>query len=215
MKLRHLLAAAVVMTTLSSTCYGFMAEGGSLDSNNDSLATLVTGLQTDIKEGKVECSVILGRINTAVEAIDARLDAGVADETEYLATRVSLLEMRADLPCLSEELTKADLGESILSDTVVAEQTIGSEVVGAPTGAPMLDGTFVDGGMIGGGMSGGAVGGGMIMGGGGGAAGGGMLGGGGIGGIGMLGAIGAAVAIPLATDDDNNPGNVVSPSSSN
>ncbi len=67
------------------------------------------------------------------------------------------------------------------------------------------------GGFHGGGVQGGG-GGGFSGGGGGGGVAGGSGGGGGLGGLGLLGGIGAAIAIPLATDDDDNPGSVASPS---
>ncbi len=211
MKIQHLLSAAAGLALVASTStpsFAFMADGSVTGEAHTNPASMVAELKSEAEAGKTQCSVMLVKVNEAIAAIDTQLDAGVVNEASHLDARASLVSLRSDLPCLSEELAaeQGDLGMldqgQVISDTLLSEQTIGSSV---------LEGGEV--GMAGGASVGGSpmyAGGGVTYGGGGGGGGGGSLGGGGIGGIGALGALGAAIAIGVSDDDE--PGVIVSPS---
>jgi len=161
-------------------------------------AASVDSLRGELNGGEIKCDVMLGKIDSAIEQIDAALDQGVFDEKKYLGLRDELVEMRLDLPCLASELAQ-DMGDG---SVVVSEQVIGETVVGDDAGGTSIGSTNAYGssGMLSSGGGGGAIGGG------------GAAGGGGIGPL-ALGGIAAAIAIPLAVTSDN-PGDVASPSQS-
>ncbi|WP_345681980.1 hypothetical protein [Novipirellula caenicola] len=172
-----------------------VAAEGSLD-----VGQLVSELNEFVASEENTCEQKLIRVNEAIVAVDRLLDAGTNNEADLLAVRDELFEIRRSLKC---------------SDELLALYPVG-DIAGPPIDGGFIDGGFIDGGFADGGFAdGGFVGGGghhfggHHFGGGGGGAG----GGGGGGGFGLLaaGGIAAAIAIPLATDDDE-PGTPASPS---
>jgi hypothetical protein len=197
---RFALAALVagLSSAISSPSYAFMTESTEVATAEGSvdLTKAVDQLRQELKAGETECDAMLGKIDAAIEQVDAALDKGVADEKMHLGLRDELVEMRLSLPCLANELTQEgvpmdDLGGSVLSEQVIGEEVISDDGL-APFGAT--------GGIAGGGATGGVAGG---------AAGGGLAGG--ISPLAIAG-IAAAVAIPAATSGDDEPGDAVSPS---
>lgn len=186
-------AAALVAGCSFATAtpsYAFMTESAEVATPEGTvdITQVVDQLRQELKAGKTECDAMLSKIDAAIEQIDAALDKGVADEKAYLGLRDELVEMRLTLPCLAKELTAGEMGGEIISDNLISETVIGETEVGGPAGAPMAGSTGSTGG------GGGA---------------------GGVGGAGIsplaLGGIAAAIAIPLAVSDDDEPGVDTSP----
>ena len=183
---------------VSSPSYAFMTESTEVATAEGSvdLTKAVDALRQELKAGQTSCDAMLGKIDAAIEQVDAALDKGVADEKMYLGLRDELVEMRLSLPCLASELAQEGMvggdGDGgvgpIVSDTLLGEQVIGEEVIGGGASGSM--GTS---GVLSGGASGGAA-----------------AGGAGIGPLAIAG-IAAAIAIPVATSD-SEPGDSVSPS---
>lgn len=180
---------------VSSPSYAFMTESTEVATAEGSvdLTKAVDALRQELKAGETSCDAMLGKIDAAIEQVDAALDKGVADEKMYLGLRDELVEMRLSLPCLASELAQEGMvggdggAGGIVSDTVIGEQVIGEEIIGGgATGST---------GMVGGGAAGAA-----------GATGGAA----GISPLAIAG-IAAAIAIPVATSD-SEPGDSVSPS---
>lgn len=211
MKLHRLFTATAglaIVTCLASPTYAFMA--GAPDSaqpEKADITAVASGLSQELAAGKTACDVMLTKLDDVLARIDTSLDAGVSDELAYLAARERIVQMRLSLPCLAERLAMQDVeimapapvpGE-VIADVVVDEQIVGEEVL--PGMAPFQGSVSYAGG--------GSVGGNFAAGGGGGGAGGGLGGGGGFGLL-AAGGIAAAIAIPLALDDDDEPGDAVS-----
>lgn len=179
---------------VSSPSYAFMTESTEVATAEGSvdLTKAVDALRQELKAGQTSCDAMLGKIDAAIEQVDAALDKGVADEKMYLGLRDELVEMRLSLPCLASELAQEGMvggdggAGAIVSDTVIGEQVIGEEIIGGgATGST---------GMVGGGSAGAA----------------GATGAAGISPLAIAG-IAAAIAIPVATSD-SEPGDSVSPS---
>ncbi len=214
MKLQHLLSAIAGLTLVAATAtpsFAFMNEGQSVDSKSAGMSSMVESLREEVAAGNTACVDMLNKVNQAVAEIDSRLDAGVADEAGYLDARASLLKLRSDLPCLAEQLTQMQeemmmeqmpSNAEIISDELLSEETLGGSIVqGGELGSTGYASGMSSGGYA---TSGGSFGGG-------GGAGGGLAGGGGLGGLASLGALGAAIAVG-ASNDNNSPGVVISPS---
>lgn len=178
--------------TVASPSYAFMTESAEVATAEGTvdITQVVDQLRQELKAGKTECDAMLSKIDAAIEQIDAALDKGVADEKAYLGLRDELVEMRLTLPCLAKELTAGEADGEIISDNLISETVIGETEVGGPAGAPMAGSTGSTGV---GGMGGSGAGAGGIS----------PL---------ALGGIAAAIAIPLAVSDDDEPGNGASPS---
>jgi hypothetical protein len=190
-------AAALVAgcsLAIASPSYAFMTESAEVATPEGTvdITQVVDQLRQELKAGKTECDAMLSKIDAAIEQIDAALDKGVADEQAYLGLRDELVEMRLTLPCLAKELTSGEMGGDIISDSLISETVIGESEVGSPLGSSLAGSTGSTGGM----GSLGGVGGGT---------------GAGISPL-ALGGIAAAIAIPLALSDDDEPGNGASPS---
>ena len=160
-------------------------------------------VRADVAEGVLSCTDLMTRINNLLARIDTQLDDGTGNKLELLKLRNVVLSTRSLVKC-----------------TAHAEHTAnGTELTGSCpscSGGPVVAGPSFVGGPIAGGSvapTGFFSNGGILGGGGGGAAGSGAsIGGGGLG-IGALGAIGAAIAIPIAaSSSDDGPGPVASPS---
>ncbi len=241
MKLQQLFSAFVGVALLGSIAapsHAFMMD---LDSSN--VATLVEALDTEVKAGKTQCSVVLGKINEAIASIDGKLDAGVPNEKSFLSARGQLITLRSSLPCATEQLTqtvdgtKIQDGQVIQPGTTISDEAIDGtgQVVSddQAAGIMFMDGQMVDGQMMGPGISGGTIDGGFVDGGfsggssfsgggsfGGGGGGFGAAGAGGLGGLASLGSLGAVVATTASNNDSaggffNSPGNVISVSGGN
>lgn len=175
-----------------------VASPGELD-----LTATVDLLRLELQSEGMECELMLGKIDGAIELVDAALDKGVVDEKKFLGHRDELVAMRLSLPCLGN-----DLAQDIASDgeVILSESAIGESVLGGPTGdsRDSAMGSSMAGALSVGGV--GATGGGGATAGGGGA-------GSGTGGMSplLLGGLAAAIAVPLAVGDDD-PGVVASPS---
>ena len=206
--LRILTAASVISlaTGISSTSQAFMAgptESQLVDAQQQVLSTL-DALREEVALGQTKTDVMVAKIDAFVKHLDHMLDQGAMDEKLVLAAREEAIALRQTIPGLDKYLANAPLVEPIgagrvIGETVLSEQTL----VGG-------EGGFVPGG--GGGIiqnSTGSFGGG----GGGGGFGGGIMGG--RSGLGILAGTAAAIAIPLATSDDDAPGPIASPSQAN
>ena len=198
-------AGLMVSSCLTTSSYAFMADAATSPSNeNADIVAVTSRLSEELAAGETSCEAMLEKLDDALATIDAGLDAGVTDELAYLRSRERIVEMRLSLPCLGDQLAGEMIGEplhgEVISDVVVGEQIVGGEIHGHHLdehGGPIFGG----GGTMGGGS--------FATGGGGGGAGGGLGGGGGLGLL-AAGGIAAAIAIPLAVDDDDEPGVVVS-----
>ena len=99
--------AAVVAVGLNANTHAFMAvETQQPAEVQITLADTVEAFRQEIASGETSCNDMLKKLNVALEEIDAKLDAGVANEEEYLAARDELAKMRYDLECLAEKLTQ-------------------------------------------------------------------------------------------------------------
>lgn len=195
-----LASLAAVFSAAAAPSHAFMVAADVVETTEGAvdMTKAVDALREELKAGQTKCNEMLGKIDAAIEQIDAALDAGVADETKYLGLRDELVELRLTLPCMANELTAA--GDLPMD---------GAPVDGILVDGPMLgDGTMVEeGGFINSGM--GSVGGPQMAVGGSGGSGGAGASGPGLGGL--LGIGGLATAIALGVDDDE-PGDNASPS---
>ncbi len=173
-----------------------------IESDSEQWIRTIEQLRAESESGSVNWETLREKIDAAIEAVDAKLDAGVADETMYLSMRDELVGIRLAIPTDATELTQAAGGSS-------TDQGL------ALPGGPDLgsDPALGGGGALGGGID--NVGGQMISGdngGMGGAAGssGGM---GGMGGLGLAAALGISIPLAVTSDDDDLPGMTPSPSS--
>ncbi len=69
----------------------------------------VDSIREELKSGEIACETMLTKIDAAIASIDSALDKGIADEKKYLGLRDELVELRLELPCLGNELTKRPL----------------------------------------------------------------------------------------------------------
>jgi hypothetical protein len=154
--------------------YGFMLASVDIVPTTDLLdaKTIVLSLQEDFENEDITCEQKFASVESAIEDIDLALDAGTADEENLLEARETLVEMQSTLPCA---------------------QTLTALVDGPILGNGPLSG---QGGLLGGNTASGSglLGGNTSVGGGLGGAGGGIGGTG----FGLIGAIAAGVAIPVA-----------------
>jgi len=176
MKTLRIAQAALAMTLamgINSTTYAFMAVPTDQPADVQvSLSEMVDSLRQEIAAGETKCEEMLAKLNTVLADIDAKLDAGVENEEELLATREEVAKMRYDLECLAQKLTQ---------DFVpMPDGGFGPSVGGDFTG----NGGFVSSG--GGGGGGSTVGGGVSS----------------LRRLAVLGGITTAITVPLATEDD-------------
>ena len=153
---------------------------------------MIEELQAELDSEKT-CEEKLIQIDAALEQLDNALDQGVDNEDTLLVAREAIIEMRLNLPCRHQEQLAGS--QSASCNCQECNQSSG----GILGGGGVLSGG--GGGVLSGGgggiLSGG--GGGAILGGGGGIAGG--------SGFGLLAAgAAAAIAIPTASSDDDDPG---------
>ena len=151
MKTLRIAQAALALTLIvgiSSHSFAFMVEAsGPSILKRTTPAQLVTSLRAELDAGETKCEDMLVKLNSALDEIDARLDAGVPNEDEYLAARQQISEMRHGLECVANTLTAQIVGG-------------GAAAAGAAAGAgaaPVATG-FGAAGAAGGGMAGAGVG---------------------------------------------------------
>jgi hypothetical protein len=194
----------------------------------DKTFVVLDEVNADMRRVDFNCEQALQRIDASIEMIDAHLNAGGENESEYLQTRQRLVALRQELPCASDRLAaQSDSGSSILeleseiSGNTNAPTSGDQSAVGTETGIdnravagdgaiinPIVGSSIGASGTVGGGL---AAAGGSVGGAGGGLAGTGSVGGGSFGGFASLGALGAAMAAS-SSSDNNSPGTIVSPS---
>tara|TARA_R110002049_G_scaffold27321_2_gene94016 strand:+ start:89525 stop:90262 length:738 start_codon:yes stop_codon:yes gene_type:complete len=201
MKTLRITSAALAIALgmgISSTSQAFMASPAQTQAINaeQELTTTLDALREEIVIGETAIDVMVAKLDAFVKNIDDMLDEGVQNEDLFLAAREEAITLRQSLPGLDKYLAGLEangpVGESIISDTLLSEQPLGD---------------------VGGGFSGGGGSVRTLSGGGGGGSRGGLLGG--RSGLGLLGTVGAAVAIPLTVSDDDSPGPVASQSMTN
>lgn len=198
-----LAVGAALVAFAGAQSYAFML--ASVEATPSSDATdaqaLVAGLEESLSDASVECETKLESVESAIENIDLVLDAGTADEDVLLNSREALVEMRKALPCsasadtLVHDVVEGNvISDTVVSETIVEETVIGTEVVGTPVTSYSTGGFVSSGGGGGGGGFGGAAG----------------VGGGR---FGLIAAVAAGIAIPIAVsdDDDDGPGIPASP----
>ncbi len=153
---------------------------------NLSISDQVAQLRADVAEGVFSCVELSARVDSIVEQIDDLLDAGAENQVDLLKLRKFALDLRLQIKC---------------------------DHSGDENGTMLAGGSSnCNCGSHGGTVSVGHTGGGIAKSSGGGSGG----GGGGFGSIATLGAIGAAIAIPIAVSgDDDAPGQPASPSVDN
>ena len=198
MKTLRITSAALAIALgmgISSTSQAFMASPVEAQSTvENQFNATIEDFRSEIALGETTTDVMAAKIDAFVKHIDQMLDEGVENENLYLEAREEAIALRQTLPGLDKYLAGLEGGPigggSITSDVLIGERNLG------PVGG--------GGGVNGGGVirsAGRSVGGGGV--------GGGAIGGSG---LGLLGAIGAAVAIPAATSSDDAPGPVASQS---
>ncbi|WP_146525984.1 hypothetical protein [Novipirellula artificiosorum] len=180
--------AALLVSAIAAPAQAFMIAGTENSQENRlDLKTMVSELAEFSSDESITCEQKIARIDQALTKLDAILDAGTMAEADVLATRDAILEIRRNLKCTEHHLAGCP-------------DCLGGDVMASPMydggfAAPMMDGGFASGA---GGFSGGA-------------GGSGVGGGGARWGLIAAGAA-AAIAIPLATSDNEEPGIPASPS---
>ena len=189
MKTLRITTAALAITLgmgISSTSQAFMAspaEAQTIKAETELTDTL-DSLRQEIAAGETEIDVMVTKLDAFVKHIDNMLDEGVHNEDLFLAAREEAITLRQSLPGLDKYL--AGLDGAPVGGNIVGESVLSAPISNVSGGFVSSGGGFVAGGSAGGGAIGGAS------------------------GLGLLGAIGAAIAIPVATSDDDSP--VASPS---
>ena len=152
---------------------------------NLSINDQVAQLQADVAEGEFSCVELSARIDNVVEQIDDLLDAGAENGIELLKLRKLALNLRLQAKC---DHSGDENGTMLASSSCNCGGHGGGTTIGHSGG--FSSSTYSAGGA--GGGSGG--------------------GGGGFGTIAALGGIAAAIAIPIAVSDGDEPGDGASPS---
>jgi hypothetical protein len=96
--------ATILVVGINSNSHAFMAVDQTAAVQVD-LTEMVDSLRNEIATGQTKCDDMLAKLDAALEDIDAKLDAGVANEEEYLTARDAIAQMRYDLECVAKDLT--------------------------------------------------------------------------------------------------------------
>jgi hypothetical protein len=134
--------ATILAVGIQSTTQAFMAAPAEQATKAPmSLTELVDSLREEIAAKETSCEDMLVKLDEALEDIDAKLDAGVPNEDEYLKARDEIAKMRYDLECLANKLTQGGTDMPIPMDQ---PPTFNS-------GNPSSGGSFGGGGVLSGG----------------------------------------------------------------
>lgn len=158
--------ATILAMGINTTTYAFMSvETEQPAEVQMSLTDMVDSLREEITVGETSREDMLTKLDLAVEGIDDKLDAGVANEEEYLAARDAIIEMRNGLEHLGDKLVQFDSGLSLgdpsqgsLGNSSVVSSGGGTSAGGAGAGGSGLSGLLVPAGIAGGAVAAGTSG---------------------------------------------------------
>ncbi|TWT79052.1 hypothetical protein CA13_04490 [Planctomycetes bacterium CA13] len=182
--------ATALVATVCAPAHAFMlvSTTSAVAEGSVDFDTMIGDLNIVAADETLTCTQKTAQFDAAIAKLDAMLDAGTNVEADVLAVRDAIAELRRTLKCSERHLANCP----------------------HCSGATAMDGGFVDGG-----FGNPVMGGGFVSTGGGGGGGGiaSSIGGGGGPRLGLLlGGTAAAIAIPLATSGDDDPGTPASPS---